>query len=233
MYHLIFKMRHIIFAGLSNTGKTTQARWLAESLQVKYICGSQIRAEELDVDHVAATDPDFWRDSELAVRLDRARLAEIDPRETEVERKLAYLVRNGNDAVFDTWVLPWLCRDDSLCIYLRAEVETRVGRACIASPDVAPETMRQRMTRKDDQAAEFFQKAYGVDIMGDLTPFHLVVDCNEAALDKRVSAIQVRDGLKIVAESVRSGGLESLAEATSEAQNLVSSSICFQSATCG
>lgn len=171
-------MRHVIVAGLTASGKTTHCRHVAAVTGLEYVSGSAIRSRLFGDSFNGADDPKFWR-TEQAEVLDTQRVVDMPPVDLEVEEELIRLARESQGAVFDTWVLPWLYRDDSLCVYLRNPASQRARRVADSTD---PETLRaaeKRIERKDWAAAEFFRRAYGVDIIRDMSPFDVILESDD------------------------------------------------------
>jgi len=172
-------MRHVLITGLTAAGKTTQALHLARELDLAYVSGSQIRSRLLGLSEHVATDTHFWRTDTRAQLLDRARIVEVTPADKVVDDELIYIAKQNRPCVFDVWVMPWLYRDDALCVYLRSSPETRIRRLLRSSPTQGLADVARTLTEKDSMAHRFFIAAYQADILYYMAPFDIVVDSNE------------------------------------------------------
>src|ERR1044072_7010888 len=202
-------MRHVIISGLTASGKTTQSLQLAKDLVLHYISGSAIRAELLGVDeHVSSNQ--FWRESTTAETLDETRLARPDTQDTAVENKLIEIASKSEGCVFDTWVLPWLFQTDSLCVFLKSALETRARRLFRNSWPRSFEDSLRTVEQKDNRARDFFLMAYGVDIFQDLSPFDVIIECDEHDDEVAECIAEISYQLAAIARPTLSGGHDAL-----------------------
>jgi cytidylate kinase len=191
-------MRHVIISGLTASGKTTQSTHLAQELGLQYVSGSVIRSRHLGISEDLAANPQFWRDSDRGESIDQARLLHRNPGDKAVDEELITMAMNSEACVFDAWVMPWLFRDRSLCIFLRSSLHTRARRLFRYSQHMPFNEVLRKMEQKDNLARQFFLTAYGVDIFSDMSPFDVIVDCDEqddkvtqciSVISQRLSAI--------------------------------------------
>lgn len=198
-------MRNVIIAGLTASGKTTQAMHLAQALGLQYVSGSSIRSRHLGISEELAADPQFWRDSTRGGSIDHARLLHRDPGDKAVDDELIAIAKSSEDCVFDTWGMPWLFREKSLCIYLRSPLHTRARRLFRSSQLMSFEEVLHNLEQKDRLAQQFFLAAYGVDIVSDMSPFDVIVDSNEQDDDATQCISTISDHLSTIASIALSG----------------------------
>lgn len=198
-------MRNVIIAGLTASGKTTQSVSIAQHLGLQYVSGSAIRSRLLGVPEDLAEDSHFWRNSASGESYDHARLSRIDPRDKAVDDELIALAKSSDGCVFDAWVMPWLFQEESLCVYLRSTLHTRAMRLFRCSPLASFDEVLRRVDQKDSLAHKFFLDAYGVDVFSDMSPFDVIVDCDEQDDEATHCISVISQQLSSVVRLVRSG----------------------------
>jgi cytidylate kinase len=147
-------------AGPHGSGRSTQARMLAESLGLRYVSAGMVfreRAEELglsleEMSLRASTDRDF--DNYL------------DARTKEESR------RGG--VVIDATLSGWMAEDPDLRIYLSCPLEERVRRIAEREGRDLAEVDRETRFREENELRRF-RETYGVDLE-DLSVYDLVVN---------------------------------------------------------
>jgi len=203
-------MRNLIIAGLTASGKSTQAKRLAGVLGLRYVSGSAIRAELLGISAETRADSQFWLDRNRGGAMDRERLVRNDPRDTDVEEELIAMARAREGCAFDTWVMPWLFHEQSLCVYLRSPSRTRARRLCTESSDDSFENVLQKLEEKDSLARQFFLETYGVDIVFDMSPFDVVIDSGDRAEDAPGQIASISHHLATISRLAFSGDVAGL-----------------------
>ncbi len=193
-------MRHLMISGLTAAGKTTYCSTLALKLGLQYVSGSAIRAKSLTIPLESAESADFWRDDPRARAIDEERLVHPTATDTAVEDELVAIARGPQNCVFDTWALPWLFREEALCVYIRGSLGTRCRRIKRSHPEQTVAEISQAIEHKDRMAHEFFLRAYGVDIVNDLSPFDIIVDCDEADDEAETYRLEVSEQLLAIAQ---------------------------------
>lgn len=202
---------HVIFAGMTGSGKTTHARAVAQRTGLHYVSGSAIRAKLAGL-APAMNNEGFWREASDAAGLDRDRLLRPQPRDTAVENELIAIARGSEACVFDTWVLPWLFRTNALCIYLRSPIQLRVSRVSRTTHSSPSDTLAA-IRRKDRLARRFFKAAYDVDIALDMSPFDIVVDSPANADVPQVSTDDTSSRLIRIFRAVSTDDIDTLTQA--------------------
>lgn len=150
----------ITVAGPHGSGRSTQARILAESYDLRYVSAGMVfreRAQELglsleEMSRKAAEDRDF--DNYL------------DARTKEESR------RGG--VVIDATLSGWMAEDTDLRIYLSCPLEERVRRISEREGRDVEEVDRETRFREENELRRF-SECYGVDLE-DLSVYDLVVN---------------------------------------------------------
>lgn len=199
-----------MIAGLTAAGKTTQATCLATALGLRYVSGSDVRAELLKLSENGSSQSDFWSAAQ-GMCLDQARLRSPSGAELSVESTLVQIARGTGSCVFDVWALPWVFREQALCIYLRSSKLTRAMRFQWKLGIDSIETALARIDEKDRLAKEFFLSAYGIDIECDLSPFDIVVDSEHGQNTREDSRPAISQVIQHLVASVLSGDTNALA----------------------
>jgi cytidylate kinase len=150
----------ITVAGPHGSGRSTQARLIAETYDLRYVSAGMVfreRAEELglsleEMSRKAAEDRDF--DNYL------------DTRTKEESR------RGG--VVIDATLSGWMAEDTDLRIYLNCSMEERVRRIAEREGRDVEEVDRETRFREENELRRF-RELYGVDLE-DLSVYDLVVN---------------------------------------------------------
>jgi cytidylate kinase len=150
----------VTVAGPHGSGRSTQARLLADSYGLRYVSAGMVfreRSEELglsleEMSRKASTDRDF--DNYL------------DARTKEESR------RGG--VVIDATLSGWMAEDPDLRIYLSCPLEERVRRIAEREGRDVEEVDRETRFREENELARF-RECYGVDLE-DLSVYDLVVN---------------------------------------------------------
>ncbi|MBI2545091.1 MAG: cytidylate kinase family protein [Candidatus Aenigmarchaeota archaeon] len=163
----------LAIAGLTASGKTYQAKKLAERFGLDYISGSEVLLRYAGVS--PQDEVHYWLRSGRELTGRRVRDPTIDRRTDETILEIA---RSRDNVIFDSWTLPWLYEGaDLFRIYLAARLETR-ARIAYSSRTQKPFTVEEMMRliqMKDEESRGLFEKLYGIDIY-DQSVFDNVVD---------------------------------------------------------
>ncbi|OYT67730.1 MAG: cytidylate kinase [Candidatus Wolframiiraptor sp. EX4484-121] len=164
----------ICVSGLAATGKSTLARRLAESLNLRYISGGD-GLKMLAVEKGYRPGGREWWETEEGMRFleERLKNPEFDKL---VDQKLIELAKAG-DVVIDSWVLPWLYRG-GFNIWLKAKVEVRAERMARRS-GISVEEARRLLEKRDSESIELYRRLYGIEVGRDFEPFHLILDTSD------------------------------------------------------
>ena len=172
---------NLAIAGLTASGKTYQARKLAQNFGLEYVSGSKIL---LDVAGLSPTEDLFWI-SEPGIRFAETRIgnSSLDRRTDELILQMA---ESKKGIVFDSITLPWLYQGSNLIrIYLAANAGAR-AHISLGSRDVMPYSLREiteLIKRKDEYTIQLFKEMYGITI-GETSGFDLVVDNSNLSRDE-------------------------------------------------
>jgi len=164
----------ICISGLAATGKSTLAKRLAGSLNLRYVSGGD-GLKMLAVERGYRPGGREWWETEDGMRFleERMRNPEFDKL---VDQKLIELAKAG-DVVIDSWVLPWLYRG-GFNIWLKAKTEVRAERMARRS-GISVEEARRLLEKRDSESIELYKKLYGIEVGRDFEPFHLVLDTSD------------------------------------------------------
>ena len=164
----------ICISGLAATGKSTLAKRLAESLNLRYVSGGD-GLKMLAVERGYRPGGREWWETEEGMRFleERLKNPEFDKL---VDQKLIELAKAG-DVVIDSWVLPWLYRG-GFNIWLKAKVEVRAERMARRS-GISVEEARRLLEKRDSESIELYRRLYGIEVGRDFEPFHLILDTSD------------------------------------------------------
>jgi len=161
----------VCVCGMAGTGKSTQAKKLAEKYGLKYYSGG-------DALKVLAAEEGYkpfrcgWWESRDGMRFLEKR--DKNPKFDEaVDKKLLELAQQGN-VILDSWTMPWLLKK-GFKIWLEASSEKRAER--IARRDrISVEEALGALRIKEKRTRAIYRKLYGFSLGEDFTPFHLILD---------------------------------------------------------
>ena len=141
----------VCISGLAATGKSTLAKRLAESLNLRYVSGGE-GLKMLAVEMGYRSGGREWWETEEGMRFleERLRNPEFDKL---VDRKLIEFAKAGN-VIIDSWVLPWLYRD-GFNIWLKARTEVRAERMAKRS-GISVEEARKLLEKRDAESIELY-----------------------------------------------------------------------------
>ena len=164
----------VCISGLAATGKSTLAKRLAESLNLRYVSGGE-GLKMLAVEMGYRSGGREWWETEEGMRFleERLRNPEFDKL---VDRKLIEFAKAGS-VIIDSWVLPWLYRG-GFNIWLKARTEVRAERMAKRS-GISVEEARKLLEKRDAESIELYRRLYGVEVGRDFEPFHLILDTSD------------------------------------------------------
>jgi cytidylate kinase len=161
----------ICVCGMAGSGKSTQAKKLAEKFGLKYYSGGDaLKALAAEEGH--KTLQRGWWESKEGMRFLERRGS--DPKfDQAVDKKLSEFAQQGN-VVLDSWTMPWLLKK-GFKVWLEASPEKRARR--IAGRDcISVEEATKVLKSKEDQTKAIYKKLYGFSLGEDYTPFDLILD---------------------------------------------------------
>src|SRR3989344_9391204 len=144
---------NICFSGLTASGKSYQAKKIAEKLGFDYINAASLLLEEVYKDEYRKTydqtDIYWFSESNVSFLKDKRNEKNLD---LIIDNKLIELAKENNKIVFDCRVLPWLYKGSELLkIYLNPPVEDRY-KICFLSRDehsYSIEDIKRNLDKKD------------------------------------------------------------------------------------
>lgn len=162
---------NIAFAGLTAAGKTTHSKLLAEQLGYKYVSGTDILLDILQLDQGAEN---LWfRSSPEALRVGSG-----DEVDEELERRLLEMAAGEQGVVFDTWALAWICHTPLIRIWIESDVASRT-RKCFISQKAQLRDLdecRLLIDRKDEWTRANFIRRLGFDLFTDRGRYDRIID---------------------------------------------------------
>jgi cytidylate kinase len=176
-----------------------------EDMNLRYISGSAIRSELLGVTPHVSSNHKFWRESPTAETFDKVRLARNDIQDMAVDTELIEIAHELDRCVFDAWVMPWLIQEESLCVFLKSRLETRAKRLFRECPNEEFKKVLRKVDEKDIRSRDFFLKAYGVDIFSDVSPFDVIIECDERDDEASQCIAEISSQLTAIARPALSG----------------------------
>jgi cytidylate kinase len=179
---------NLAISGWTASGKTYQAKRIAEKLGLGYISGSDILVKKAGVN--VPQNSYFWI-QECAERLNERRKSDqsID---IETDEALLELAGTRENIVFDSWTLPWLYTGEGLYrVYLAANLEARARNAYNSREEkpFSMDELLERLQKRDEYNARLFQELYGINIP-DYSYFQLIID-NSDLLPEETTCILV------------------------------------------
>lgn len=168
-------MVRIVISGPPGSGKTTQAKLLAEAFNLKHYSAGRVFREIAAKRGVTVED--------------LSRMALQDPSiDFEVDRRTLEVVRE-DDIVIDGHLAAWIVADYvDLRVYITAPLALRVLR--IASRDNVPieRALRETLIRENTQRRRFIEY-YGIDI-NDLSIFDVVINSKNIGISEAFEIIK-------------------------------------------
>lgn len=169
----------ICICGMAGSGKSTQAKRLAEKYGLKYYSGGDALKALALIEGYRNVDQGWWESSEGLRFLERR---DKDLKfDEEIDRKLLELAQQGN-AILDSWTMPWLI-DRGFKIWLDASPEKRAER--IAQRDrITVEEALEALKSKERQTKAIYEKLYGFVLGEDFAPFQFILDTENLGADE-------------------------------------------------
>lgn len=167
---------NVTVSGLTGAGKSTLCTALAETLALKVIAGSRLRAQMTGLDaDPAGQSRAFWMRDPRALAADQQRLHD-DAQDRAIDAELARRHDHEDGWVFDVWFMPWIATRPSMRIWLDAPLDLRVRRVAAAEGITDVERVRGDVVAKDERSRAYALATYGVDLDTDRRPFSIIVD---------------------------------------------------------
>ncbi|MEM3550511.1 MAG: cytidylate kinase family protein [Candidatus Bathyarchaeia archaeon] len=161
----------ICICGMAGSGKSTQAKKLAERYSLKYYSGGEaLKALALERGY-KPLEKGWWESREgLSFLKKREKDFEFD---RAVDEKLLEAAKKGN-VVLDSWTMPWLF-NKGFKIWLEASLKIRAER--VAQRDgISIKKALWALKNKEERTKAIYRRLYGFSLGEDFTPFHLILD---------------------------------------------------------
>jgi cytidylate kinase len=161
----------ICICGMAGTGKSTQARKLAEKYGLKYYSGGDALKALAAEEGYKPFERGWWESKEGMRFLEkRNRNPKFDE---AVDKKLLELAQKES-VILDSWTMPWLLKK-GFKIWLEASPEKRAER--IAKRDgINVKEALAALKIKEEQTRTIYKKLYSFSLGEDLAPFQLILD---------------------------------------------------------
>lgn len=169
---------NFVVTGLSASGKSYQAKLLANRLNYKYINASQILLNIIYKGRVLPLSERgiFWFNKSDVDYINKIR--DEQQLDVIVDKQLTEIAKNNDKVVFDSRTLPWLYKGKELIkIFLDSSAEDRymICYQSRAKHRYTIEEIRINLDQKDIADIERFKRIYNINI-NDKTVFDLIIN---------------------------------------------------------
>jgi cytidylate kinase len=161
----------ICICGMAGSGKSTQAKRLAEKYGLKYYSGGEaLKALAIEKGY-KPLERGWWESREgLSFLANREKNPQFDK---AVDQKLLEIAEQGN-IVLDSWTMPWLIKN-GFKVWLEASPRKRAER--VAKRDgISVKEALEALRSKEEKTKAIYKRLYGFSLGEDFTPFHLILD---------------------------------------------------------
>lgn len=171
---------------MAGSGKSTQAKRLAEKYCLKYYSGGEA-LKVLAVEKGYKTLERGWWESREGLSFLENR--EKDPKfDKAVDQKLLEIAEKGN-VVLDSWTMPWLLKN-GFKVWLEASPIRRAER--VAKRDgISVKEALEALRNKEEKTKAIYKRLYGFSLGEDFTPFHLILDTENLTAEEVFQALSV------------------------------------------
>ncbi|MEM2970134.1 MAG: cytidylate kinase family protein [Candidatus Bathyarchaeia archaeon] len=169
----------ICICGMAGSGKSTQARKLAEKYGLKYYSGGEaLKALAIEKGY-KPMERGWWESKEGLSFIENR---EKDPKFDEtVDQKLLEIAEQGN-VILDSWTMPWLLKK-GFKIWLEASPRKRAERVAKRDGISVKEALKVLKT-KEEKTKAIYKRLYGFSLGEDFTPFHLILDTDNLTAEE-------------------------------------------------
>lgn len=161
----------VCIGGMAGSGKSTQAKKIAEKYGLKYFSGGDALRSLASKEGYRPLERGWWESREgMSFLMKRSEDRRFDE---AVDKELLRAAQKGN-VILDSWTMPWLLKN-GFKIWLEASPEKRVER--IAERDkISFEEALSALRRKEEQTKAIYKRLYGFSLGEDFAPFHFILD---------------------------------------------------------
>lgn len=164
----------VTVSGLSGSGKSTGAKAIAQSLNLKYVSAGEILRQVAKDKKIKLID------------IVKSRKPEID---YEMDRRTLELAMGGN-VVLDGRLTGWVAGDwADIKIFYECSLNIRAERVA-RRDDITPEKAEEVLQKRDEEDHNVYQKLYGIDSY-DKSIYDIVIN-NEKLIKKEAKIVPVR-----------------------------------------
>lgn len=164
-------MQAIVIAGMPASGKTSLAIFLAGSLGVPMLGGTDILREMASERGYNPVGEDWW-DTDEGLRFLKERSGNGDF-DREADKRLCAVIEKG-DVIVTSWTAPWLTKA-GFKIWLSASPQVRAERMAERDHSDVAHTA-ETVAKRDAENKKLYKDLYGFDFGTDMEPFDLVID---------------------------------------------------------
>ncbi len=169
----------ICICGMAGSGKSTQAKKLAEKYGLKYYSGGEaLKALAIERGY-KPIEKGWWESREgLSFLENREKNPKFDK---AVDQKLLEIAEQGN-VILDSWTMPWLLKH-GFKVWLDASLRKRAER--VAKRDgISVQEALEALKNKEEKTKAIYKKLYGFSLGEDFTPFHLILDTENLTVEE-------------------------------------------------
>lgn len=176
----------LCISGLSGCGKSTVARKIAKSFNLRYFSGGDALKTLASQAGYKPSEVGWW-ESDEGIRFleERTHDSSYDKR---VDDRLLEFAKLGG-VVLDSWTMPWLL-NTGFKIWLEASHERRATR--ISKRDkIGMKAAVQALKQKDAKTKQLFKGLYGFLLGEDFSPFDLILDVDQMNPDRVFTTLKL------------------------------------------
>ncbi|MHA1754076.1 MAG: (d)CMP kinase [Candidatus Odinarchaeia archaeon] len=151
----------ITISGSAGTGKTTQAKILAEKYNLKYVSAGSIFRQ-------------IAKERNLSLEEFSKQVLEDESIDLLIDKRIKEIAREGN-VVLEGRLTAWMTKEtDALRIYLKAPLEVEIKRIAERDNKSIEEARKETIAREESEKQRYY-KIYGIDIT-DLSIYDIILN---------------------------------------------------------